>query len=168
MLTSVQTLDTGLATHRPVQLVFDTWNNSEVVKWMPRPARPVSDLVVGPSIGGSFTSQWDKINIEIERAMPGGLLTFGMKHTDREHASRVDLIWDTWQALANIESRANFAVPSEHVLGGKFDIRTGSLHEAMASRLCHRASSLSAHNWAFRRVCEARADAKRSGPRGCP
>ena len=33
MQTSLQTLDTGLATHRPVKLVFESWTNAEVVKW---------------------------------------------------------------------------------------------------------------------------------------
>ncbi len=36
MKASVQTLDTGLATHRPVEVSFDSWTNQEVVKWMPR------------------------------------------------------------------------------------------------------------------------------------
>ena len=52
------------------------------------------------------------------------------------------------------------------MLGGPFNIKEGPLHEAIASKRCHRASSLSAHKWALRRICEARAKSRKCGAPG--
>ena len=165
MQTSIQTLDTGLATHRPVNMMFDSWNNSEFVKWMPRAIRPEANMVFGPTLGEACADKWGVLHDRIVAVLPIGPLHFGMENTSEDHTKVVDGLWEHWQHLANIEIRANFSIPLDHKLGGAFNIKTGPLHEAMAPKLCHRASSLIAHNWAYRRICEARADAKRQGPR---
>ena len=118
MDTSVRTLDTSLATHRPVKLTFNLWNNTEVVNWMPRGTRPPGNLVIGPSLGEANTAQWDRLQDRISSAMPNEPLFYGMKNTNCEHTKFVDSCWDAWQHLANIEIRANFAVPDDHKLGG--------------------------------------------------
>ena len=96
--------------------------------------------------------------------MPISPLTFGMCKNSLD--PKVDDLWRKWQALANVEIRSSFGIDSKHMLGGPFNIKEGPLHEAIASKRCHRASSLSAHKWALRRICEARAKSRKCGAPG--
>ena len=82
MKSSVQTLDTSLATHRPVEVTFDSWTNGEKVRWMTKHPRPNADLVVGPSVNGALNSKWENHLKEIQGAMPETSLTFGMRNLD--------------------------------------------------------------------------------------
>ena len=166
MKASVQTLDAGLATHRPVEVSFDSWTNLERVKWMPRQQRPNSDILVGPSWNGASVPNWEKLLKEIEQVMPKSHLTYGTHKDSSLFDAKLNQLWNAWQALANDEIRAAFGIDVKHKLGGALDIKEGPLHEAIASTLCHRASSLSAHKWALRNICEARAKSTNFGAPG--
>ncbi len=101
---------------------FDLWNNTALVKWMPRATRPAANMVIVPSIGEAYATQWDLLHDRISSAMPNEPLFFGMKSTNDDYAKIVDSLWEAWQHLANIEIRANFAVPLDHKFGGGFSI----------------------------------------------
>jgi hypothetical protein len=132
---------------------------------MPRQPRPNSDVIFGPSMNGAGGLNWDALLSDIEDAVPNGPLTYGMNKEHEGYDFKIDQLWRTWQESANVEIRAAFGIDVKHKLGGSFDIKEGPLHEAIASKLCHRASSLSAHKWALRTVCEARAkNMKQCGP----
>ena len=108
--------------------------------------------------------EWNLIpsQVTIRVATEAGNLCFGARHYDTVVKADTEPLWVEWQQPGNDEIRRNFGVDDRHQLGGVFNIKEGTLHEAMAPKLSHRASTPSNHKCALRKLFQARAHRRSS------
>ena len=79
---------------------------------------------------------------------------FGSLKGNLEAKKQVEQLWDDWLKGAEVEIRANFAMETPGMPGAPFDIKQGSLQQALASRENECMKNIKATRWALRRCQE--------------
>ncbi len=79
---------------------------------------------------------------------------FGGLKDNLEAASQIEHLWDDWLDRAEIEIRSNFGMETPGKPGAPFDIKQGSLQQALASREHMCMKNIKATRWALRRCQE--------------
>ena len=95
---------------------------------------PPSDILYGPRA----THNWDiwtaQSNALLKKYDIGDHSLFGGLKGNDSVAKNIENLWEDWFTGAEVESRATFGVSSPNRPGAPFDIKQGSLQQALASR----------------------------------
>ncbi len=148
------TTESGLATHRPVVLMFNSFRDTGRVKWIEKTPRPPSDLLFGPKASFTWDTWGAQMKAFVTRHKIGNDTLFGEFKGNQEATKVMELLWDDWLEGAEVEIRANFGVSTPNKPGAPYDIKQGSLQQALATREAKCMKNHKATRWALRRCQE--------------
>ncbi len=149
VLSHMDTLDTALATHSPIQLVFE--HKFDQVQILPRQPRPCSRVQQPVWQCGD---EWGSIEQRIVNMSTQCSTHIGGSISNDLLISQIDTAWTKWVTCANKEIRPNCGVDTKGVLGGPFPIKTVSFAELAHVKGGFKHGKVLAAVWTYRRMCE--------------
>ncbi len=97
-------LESGVATHRPVSLRWHSFQDDTIVKWIEKTPRPHSDIFFGPTAPHRWDIWTAQMGSFVDQSLFGGL------KGDETATRAIELVWDDWLEGAEVEIRADFGV----------------------------------------------------------
>jgi hypothetical protein len=149
LLTSMDTLDTALATHSPIQLTFA--HKFEQVQILPRQPRPCSRVQQPLWQCGE---EWSSMEQSVESMITQCSFHVGGSIANEQLINHIDHAWTKWVTLANKEIRPNCGVDTKGVLGGPFPIKVVSFADLAHVKGGFKHNKVLATAWTHRRMCE--------------
>ena len=148
------TMETRLATHRPVVMKWEAFKSPTRVKWVDKTPRPLSDILFGPKISHSWDIWTAQMTALSQAFSISDTTNFGSLKGCGKFAANMEQLWNDWLTGAEVEIRANFGVETKNRPGAAFVVKQGSLEQALASREGKCIQTLKATRLAWRRCQE--------------